>query len=140
MPSTTQSKVINASMDAIWDKLSNFHDLSWAPNVAKSCDKVGAIDSYDVGAKRLLNGVFHETLTETNQGTYSIKYSIDDGPSPVSKEEVSNYIGVIQLSPAADGATLVEWNSSWESNSEEAVGFCHGIYVALLDELAASFS
>ena len=140
MPSTTQSKVVKASMDAVWEKLSNFHDTSWAPNVAKSCDKVGAVGGYDVGAKRLLNGVFHETLTKTDKGTYSIEYSIDDGPSPVSKEEVSNYLGTIQLSPAADGATLVEWNSSWLSNSEDAVGFCHGIYVALLDELAASFT
>lgn len=139
MPSTTQSKVINAPIDAIWEKLSNFHDLSWAPNVAQSCDKVGDTGGYDVGAKRVLNGAFHETLTETNKAAFSIKYSIDDGPSPVSKDDVSNYIGTIQLSPAADGATLVEWNSAWESNSEDAVGFCHGIYVALLDELAASF-
>ena len=140
MPVTTQSKSINASMDAIWNKLSNFHDGSWAPNVLQSCDKVGDISGYDVGAKRILNGVFHETLIETDHDSYSIKYSIDDGPSPVSKEEVSNYIGAIKLSPAEDGATLVVWNSSWESNSEDAVDFCHGIYVALLDELATSFN
>ena len=140
MPVTTQSKIINAPLEATWVKLSNFHDLSWAPNVVESCDKVGAIGSHDVGAKRILNGVFHETLTETDHGSYSIKYSIDDGPSPVSKQDVSNYIGTIKLSPATDGATLVAWNSSWESNSEDAVDFCHGIYVALLDELAASFT
>jgi len=140
MPETIQSKIIQASMDATWEKLSNFHDLSWAPNVVISCDKVGPTGGRDIGAKRILNGVFHETLTEADKGTYSIKYSIDDGPSPVSREEVSNYIGTIKLSPSANGATLVEWNSSWESKSEDAVGFCHGIYVALLDELASSFS
>jgi len=139
MPVTTQSKIIQASLEATWDKLGNFHDLSWAPNVVTSCDVVGPIDGHNVGAKRVLNGVFHETLTEADQDTYSLKYSIDDGPSPVSKQEVSNYIGAIKLSPAEDGATLVEWNSSWQSNTADAVDFCQGIYVALLDELAASF-
>ena len=139
MPSTNQSKVINASMHAIWDKLSDFHNLSWASKVLPSCEKIGDISGRDVGARRILNGAFHETLVATNQDDYSLRYSIDDGPSPVSKEEVSNYIGVIQLSQASGGGTLVEWNSSWESNSEDAVDFCHGIYVALLNELAASF-
>ncbi len=38
-----------------------------------------------------------------------------------------------------DGA-LVEWTSSWESDVDDAVGFCHGIYVALPVELAESFA
>lgn len=71
---------------------------------------------------------------------YLLEYSIDDGPSPVSKEEVSNYRGLIKLSPAQDSdGTLVVWTSSWESRSEDAVDFCHGIYIALLNELAKSF-
>ena len=141
MPTTEQSKVINAPIDVVWQRFSNFHELSWAANVLSSCEKTGDIDGDKVGAKRILNHAFHETLTEISPAGYSVKYSIDDGPSPVSKEEVSNYIGAIQLSPASGGNdTLVEWNSSWESNSDEAVAFCRGIYVALLNELADSFS
>lgn len=139
MPTTHQSIVINASIHKIWDRLSDFHELSWASRVLSSYKKVGDISGRDVGARRILNGAFHETLTEVNQGNWSLKYSIDDGPSPVSKEEVTNYSGVIQLSEASGGGTLVEWSSSWESNTEEAVDFCHGIYVALLNELAVSF-
>ena len=100
---------------------------------------MGDINGTEVGAKRILNGAFHETLTEIDPASHSLKYSIDDGPSPVSKEEVSNYVGTIQLSPATDGGTLVEWNSTWDSNSEDAVEFCHGIYIALLKELASTF-
>ncbi len=137
MPTTSQSRLVNASITTVWDHFSNFHELSWAANVLASCEKVGTVSGDQVGAKRILNGAFHETLREIEAANYALKYSIDDGPSPVSKEEVSNYIGVVQLSPAADGTgTLVEWNSSWESKSEDAVEFCHGIYVALLDELA----
>ena len=69
-----------------------------------------------------------------------LKYSIDDGPSPVSKEEVSNYYGVIKLSPSTESnKTHVDWSSSWESKEDDAVEFCHGIYVAQLNELAGSF-
>ena len=45
-------------------KLKNFHDLSWAPNVLKSVDEVGALPGTQPGAKRVLNGVIHETLLD----------------------------------------------------------------------------
>ena len=44
------------------------------------------------------------------------------------------------MSPSTDGGTLVEWSSSWEAKTENAVEFCHGIYVALLNELADTFN
>ena len=138
MPSTNQSKNISAPIADVWAKFTNFHDLSWAPNVITNLEPVGDVDGSDIGAKRILNGAFHETLAEVDNDNHMLKYSIDDGPSPVSKGEVSNYFGIIQLSPSDDG-TLVEWSSSWDSNGEEAVEFCQGIYVALLNELDASF-
>jgi hypothetical protein len=141
MPETNQSIDINAPISDVWAKLNNFHDFSWAPNVITSVDKVGDVDGGQVGAKRVLNNAFHETLVEIDNSNYSLKYSIDDGPSPVSKNDVSNYFGIINLSTSGGGAqTHVSWSSSWESNSEDAVEFCHGIYVALLNELAASFA
>ena len=140
MPSTSQSIIINAPINQVWIKFSDFHDLSWAPSVITNVEKVGSKNGGEVGAKRILNYVFHETLIEFNADKYLLKYCIDDGPSPVSKEEVSNYIGVVKLSATpGNGGTLVEWSSSWESSTEEAVEFCHGIYVSLLEELAASF-
>lgn len=140
MSSTNQSIVINASADDVWSRFSNFHDLSWAPNVIASVEKVGDIDGGRVGAQRILNGVFHETLVEIDDNAHFLRYSIDDGPSPVSRDEVSNYIGVVNLSAVEEGAkTLVEWTSSWDSNNEDAVEFCHGIYIALLGELVKSF-
>lgn len=51
-----------------------------------------------------------------------------------TSEEISNYICTIKLSDTNDG-TLVEW----ASNAEDAVEFCHGIYIALLGELKAAF-
>ena len=139
MPATNQSRVINAPLDEVWARFSDFHDLSWAGSVISKVEKVGDIDGGEVGAKRFLNDAFHETLLEIDNDKKTLKYSVDDGPSPLSKDEVSNYQGVVKLSSDAKiGGTLVEWSSSWESDSEEAVEFCRDIYVALLDALAKS--
>ncbi len=141
MPSTLQSIVIDAPIDAVWAKFNNFHDMSWSKNVVTKLEKVGDIDGSTVGAKRILNDAFHETLRELNASDHVVKYSIDDGPSPVSKDEVSNYVVIVKLSPAkGEDGTLVEWSSSWESTEDAAVDFCQGIYVALLGDLKDAFS
>lgn len=141
MPTTNQSIVVDAPIEDVWSRFINFHNLSWAPNVISNVEKVGDVDGGIPGAKRILNNVFHETLIEINSDEYFLTYSIDDGPSPVSKAEVDNYVGVVTLGPSAEGdGTLVEWTSSWESRADDAVAFCHGIYVALLEELANSFN
>lgn len=140
MSSTYQSIVVNASVDEVWQRVKNFHDFSWASQVITSCEAVGSKGPTDVGAKRILNDAFHETLIRMEPENHLLEYSIDDGPSPVSASEVSNYVGSLQLHPVTLGeATFVEWYSCWDSQSEDAVEFCHGIYVALLQTLAASF-
>ncbi len=137
MPNCYQSIIVNASIDEVWETIKDFHDMSWASQVIESCESEGNYSGTEVGAKRLLNNVFHETLLESNAQEFRIRYSIDDGPSPVSASEVSNYIGQIQLKPITlNDATFVEWSSSWESKTEEAREFCHQIYIALLRALA----
>ncbi|MCK5360372.1 MAG: SRPBCC family protein [Gammaproteobacteria bacterium] len=142
MPSTYQSNLINAPVEKVWDAISNFHDLSWAPNVVNSCESVGDTPGTEVGAKRILNGAFQETLRAVDSTAHEMTYSIDDGPSPVSAKEVSNYIGVIKLTPVTmQDSTLIEWSSNWDSNEEDAAAsFCHNIYVAILGDLAETMS
>lgn len=138
MPTTHQSIIINAPINEVWNKFNNFHELSFAPEVITDIEKVGSIDGSSTGAKRILNHAFYETLIEADNNKHQLKYSIDDGPSPISKDEVSNYIGTVKLSTNSEG-TLVEWDSSWDASEEDAVEFCHGIYVALLKGLSESF-
>ena len=141
MPSTYQSNLINAPIEKVWETISNFHDFTWAPNVVSSCESVGDIAGSEVGAKRVLNGAFHETLQSVDESEHRIRYSIDDGPEPVSASEVSNYIGEIKLTPVTmQGSTLIEWSSTWESSESEAESFCHNIYVALMSDLADTLS
>ena len=143
MGKTYQSIVINAPVDKVWSVLRNFHDLSWTSGVATSCTAVGDLKSDQLGARRVINNVFHETLVELSDCDRTLKYRIDDGPSPISKDEVKNYIGIVHAIPITDqDTTFVEWSSSWEQNENDATvcEFCHGIYVALLGALKNHFS
>jgi len=141
MPSTSQTRIVPAPPAVVWKRLRNFHDLSWAPNVITRVDAPGETPGDQVGAQRVLNGVFHETLHVLDDENHRMEYSIDEGPPPVSSADVANYRGVVQVREAGDdGGALVEWSSSWDSSSEEAVEFCGGIYTALLDELATTMA
>jgi len=141
MGKTYQSIVINAPVEDVWRAVRDFHDMSYAPNVFTSVEDAGDHPGDEVGAVRILNGAFVETLLELDDEGRTFCYSIDDGPSPVSKDEVKDYVGRMRVSPTEGGAsTLVEWSSSWEPcESDEAVyDFCHGVYVAALDDMKKS--
>ena len=136
MGSTHQAIDLDASPDKVWQTLRDFHDLSWAPNVISNLEKVGDKAGDEVGAGRVLNDMFHETLITLDDDAKTFTYSIDDGPSPVSKDDVKNYVGSVSVQAAEQGdGTHVEWSSAWQDNDDAAAEFCHGIYVAFLQDL-----
>jgi len=140
MGKTYQTTIIDAPLEKVWEKVRNFHDFSWAPNVVTSCIAVGDKKIDQIGAKRVLNKVFHETLVEYSELNRSFKYSIDDGPPPVSKNDVKEYYGSVRLLPVTDSdKCFIEWSSRWESKSNEAEEFCHNIYIALFADLHKTF-
>ena len=125
----------------MWATVRDFHDLSWAPGVGEAVETVGDKVCDQVGAKRVLNGVFHETLVGLSDIQRTFRYTIDDGPSPASKDEVSDYVGCVQVRSITEGGgSFVEWSSSWEAKDDAAVEFCHTIYVALLGQLKQALS
>ena len=105
--------------------------------VVERVDQVGDIAGDQPGARRVLNGIFHETLVSLEEDAKRFSYRIDDGPGPVARDVVSDYIGVVELLPVTDtGQTMVIWSSTYESDSNEAVGdLCNPIYQALLAAL-----
>ncbi len=131
------SITVNASADKVWALLRNFHDLGWAAGVVENLEVVGDRAADQLGAKRILNGAFHETLIALNDADRSLQYRIDDGPGPVARDAVANYIGRVRVAPiTADGTTFVEWSSSYDSADDAAVGnLCNPIYQALLGAL-----
>ena len=135
------SAVINASSDKVFSLLKNFHDLSWSKNVVSKVDKIGDKRHYEVGAKRILNDAFHETLRSINNDKKTFTYSIDDGPGPVSKDNVTGYIGEVSVIPITeDDSSVVVWTSKWASDKDGGVAdFCNPIYHALLQDLKGHF-
>lgn len=138
MGSTYQSITINASADTVWNTIKDFHDLSWAPNVVTKTDVVGNVGGGQVGAKRVLNDAFHETLLEVDEAGHSFKYSIDAGPGPL-EAGITNYVGSVQIRPITEGdGSFVEWASDWDGEHTACHDLCHPIYVALLGDMKAS--
>jgi hypothetical protein len=134
--------VIDTSTDQAWATVRDFHSLEWAAPVVTSVEKVGEAGATEIGAKRVLNGAFHETLLELDDAAHTLTYSIDDGPGPVASDVVANYRGVVRLFPVTDsGQTFVIWQSSYDSDDDAAVGeFCDPIYQGLLAALKARFA
>jgi hypothetical protein len=136
------SAVLNASIDEVWSAISNFHELNWAPDVISSVTAVGDVPGTEVGAKRILNNAFRETLLHVDPESYSFNYSIDDGPGVVARDAVSDYVGTVKLHPiTVGGQTCIEWASDYDSADPGAVAdFCDPIYNALLVSLVNHFA
>ena len=136
------SVVIDASCEKVWRTIRDFHDLSWAPGVVTKVDAEGDCTGDQIGAKRILNDAFHETLLTLDDDAHTFSYSIDDGPGPVSKDSVSNYVGTVRVLPITEsGTTFIEWQSTYDSPDDAAVGdFCNPIYVALLGAMKQHFA
>ena len=128
------STIINSPIEKVWGRIKDFHDLGWAKGVIETVDVVGEKKGDEVGAMRVLNGAFNETLIEIDPVQHFFKYSIDDGPGPVAKEAVKNYVGHVQLFAVTDDdTTLLLWTSIYDSEDPRAVAdLCNPIYRALL--------
>ena len=136
------SIVINASAEKVWDTIKNFHDLSWCKNVITKLDKIGDKSGNEIGAGRVLNDAFHETLQSVDEDQKTFTYSIDDGPAAVSKDNVSGYLGIVQVFPVtANNTAFVLWTSKWASTKDGGVAeFCNPVYHAILQDLGSHFS
>ena len=135
------STVVAAPIDKGWAALRNFHDLGWAEGVANSLDVVGDVAADQVGAKRVLNGVIHETLQSLDDDGHKLTYSIDDGPDALAKDKVTGFRSCIRAFPVTDSAdTFVLWTAKWESGGEGTKEFCDPVYVGLLAALKKHFS
>lgn len=140
MPKVYNSIIVAAPIERVWSRIGDFHEFSWAPSVIVSCEKVGKGDGYTVGAKRLLNGLFLDTLIAYSAIEKRMMYSMDEGPPPVSSQEIQEYVGNLHLLPlTADNTTFVEWSGSWEAGTPAAVEYMNKVYRSLLRDLAAEF-
>ena len=135
------SVTVNAPVDKVWRALRNFHDMSWCPDVITHLEPVGDAGGTEIGAKRILNGAFHETLRALDDEERTLSYSIDDGPDAVSKDNVQGYIGEVRVFPVTDDdSTFVLWTSRWDSSGGGIQELCNPIYQAFLGALKSHFA
>ena len=105
------SIVIDATPDKVWSVLKDFHELSWSKNVVSKVEIIGDKSSKEIGAKRILNDAFHETLLSLDNEARKFTYSIDDGPAAVSKDNVEGYVGEVTVFPISENNTsFVIWS------------------------------
>lgn len=141
MPSVHHSAVIASPAESVWRATRDFLDVSWAPGVLEECVAVGERTGDRVGCRRILNGVFHETLLALDDHERTMKYRLDDGPSPVSSREVRDFVATLRVRPVTEADTaLVEFSARWESQDDAAADFAGGIYQALLGALQKRFA
>jgi hypothetical protein len=141
MPEVYRSTVIDASVNEVWQTIRNFHDVSWARAVLTKCSPVGSRGGEEIGAQRVLNGAFQETLLDRDDPTWTLRYRLDNGPPPVSASEVRDFISVVRVRPVTDrDVAFVEWSASWEAADDAACEFAGDIYRALLAALKKTLS
>ena len=124
----------------VWETIRDFHDMSWAPEVITDVKKVEDKNDSEIGAQRILNDAFHETLIKLESDEHTFSYMIDDGSNTVSGTSVLSYLGTVQLRSTGDN-TLVEWSASFDSAKDNEVeDFCNPIYRALISALKETLS
>ncbi len=136
------SVTVDSPVDQVWQALRDFHDLSsCCPDVITQLEPVGDVGGTEIGAKRILNGAFHETLLTLDDEERTFSYGIDDGPEAVSKDNVQGYIGEVRVFPVTDDdSTFVLWTSRWDSSGGGVQEFCDPICQALLGALKSHFA
>ena len=136
------SIVVEAPISQVWQTIRDFHNLEWATGVVTSMANPGTIPGDQPGARRILNGVFDETLLSLDDTDHVFSYRVDDGPGPLARGSVRNYVGRVQLLPVTENATtFVIWDSTFESPDDRAISeMCNPIYQALLVAMRDHFA
>jgi hypothetical protein len=131
------SIVIQAPIDDVWKTIANFHDLSWADPVLTKSERIGDTPGDQVGAKRILNDQYHETLLMYDAGRFTFSYATENIPEEFLNTTVTDYMSTIRLLPVtSNNTTFLELTATFETAQPDAVvQLGNPIYEALLEAL-----
>ena len=136
MGRTFKSIVIDAPVDKVWNTVRDFHQFAWASDVFKKCEPVGDLKGTQVGCKRTLDDAVHETLLTLDDHQRTFRYLINDGPGPLEKSNIRDYVGEFCCYPiTSNNTTFATWGSTWIGNDGPVTEFCNPVYDALLGAL-----
>ncbi len=102
---------IAAPPQAVWDRVKNFHDMSWHPAVVKTEGEGGNT----IGSTRLLTlgngGQILEKLEKYNDEKHSFFYRIES--VDVKVLPVTNYSSWFSIKETENGGSLVTWKGAF---------------------------
>ncbi|MCG8066551.1 MAG: SRPBCC family protein [Candidatus Thiodiazotropha taylori] len=140
----TVKQMISAPPETVWDRVKDFHDMSWHPIIAKTEGDGGNTK----GATRVLTlvngGIINEELKKYDAGKQSFKYKINS--VDVKILPVTNYSSTLTVKAAADGGSQVIWKGAFyrgypnndpppELNDQAAKDAVTGVYKSGLENL-----
>lgn len=102
---------IAASPQTVWERVRNFHDMSWHPAVAKTEGEGGN----SIGASRVLTlangGQIHEKLEKYDETKHTFFYRIES--VDVKVLPVTNYSSWFSIKANDSGGSLVTWRGAF---------------------------
>jgi len=108
----SQSVVVNATPDKVWDVVGKFSDLTWVPLVkASNADRgntIGSVRTLDLGGANMT-----ESLKRYNADKHSYTYAIDNNEANQKLVPLSDVEATIKVEPAPGGRSKVTWNAQF---------------------------
>lgn len=137
--SVSREVVVDRAPATVWKLMGEFNSLDvWLPPVLSSTFtgnriRPGAVRVLDLGD----NATVTERLLSFDSAKYRYTYAFVKSPLPVK-----NYVATVELSPAAEGKTLIKWHSTFDAAGapdDKAKEAIQGIYDVGLAKAAAIF-
>lgn len=126
---------LGAGVDEVWKVVGDFGGFLASLGIPceVSGDGVGATRTISMGPAPTV-----ERLEELDEDAKRLAYSIVEGEFPFT-----GYLSTMQLSPAGDGRTLIEWSSTFTPNEgtsdDDAAALVSSIYRGGIKGLQARF-
>ena len=127
MPTVTISSVIDAPVDKVWERISDFNGLpDWHPRMTesqiedgKSATEIGCVRNFKVTS----GATIRERLVALSEADRTVSYAIIETPQPIT-----NHSATLQLRPITDGnRTYAEWTATFDAPEGEAEAVAKGM-------------
>lgn len=135
MAEVTEQGELGAGIDDVWKLVADFGGFPAAMGLAVEVDGdgIGQTRTLSMGGPPMV-----ERLEELDPEAKRVVYSIVEGPMPFT-----DYRSTMQLSPAGDGRTALEWSGTFEpaagTSADDAAALVRRIYQGGIAALQGRF-
>lgn len=141
MPTVFASGIINAGVEAVWNRIRDFNALpAWHPAIATSelegTPGVGVVRHFTLKG----GGELREKLLALSDFEHSCSYTILESPMALT-----NYLATFRLYPVtATGQTFMSWSAQFDftdlAAGKETMETVQGVFSSGIESLAEAFA